>query len=291
MFGGLRHGTAAFAAGLLIVATAGGGACAASPQRIVSLNLCADQILVDLVPLDRIAAVSHLAADPKVSAAAGRARHLPSTRGEAEAVLAFDPDLVLAGTYSTPATVALLRRLGRRVETVPLASDIPAVHALVRQIAAAVGAVARGEALVADMERRIAAATGAVRPGAKRPTALVYQVNGLASGPGSLADAVLAAAGFDNLAARWRLGAGGQVALETLVAGPPDLLVLTGPVDEYRTAVAANLAHPALAAVRRERASLELPWRHWLCGTPHIATAIEALSAARAGLRVSAGAR
>ena len=58
-------------------------------QRIVSLNLCADQILVDLVPRERIAAVSHLAADPWSSAVAEKARGIPWTRGKAEEVLAY----------------------------------------------------------------------------------------------------------------------------------------------------------------------------------------------------------
>ena len=37
---------------------------ATPPRRIVSLNLCTDQILLDLVPRDRIAALSELVADP-----------------------------------------------------------------------------------------------------------------------------------------------------------------------------------------------------------------------------------
>ncbi|MFM9943548.1 MAG: ABC transporter substrate-binding protein [Hyphomicrobiaceae bacterium] len=264
---------------------------AAPPQRIVSLNLCADQILIDLVPRQRIAALSHLADDPKISAISERVSGVPLTRGEAEVVLGFDPDLVIAGTFSTPATIALLERLGRRVEKVPLASDINGVRILVREIAAAVGESPRGETVLADFERRLAVAAAPGVATGRRPTALVYQVNGLASGTSSLANAVLTAAGFDNLAAKTSLGPGGQIALEQLLIDPPDLLVLTGPVDEYRTAVAANLRHPAVAALRQQRASIVLPWRHWLCGTPYIATAIETLSAERARLSQSGASR
>jgi hypothetical protein len=31
-------------------------------------------------------------------------------------------------------------------------------------------------------------------------------------------------------------------------------------------------------------ASIELPWRLWLCGTPHVADAVVRLAQARAGL-------
>lgn len=258
----------------------------APPQRIVSLNLCADQILVDLVARDRIQALSHLAADPKVSPIADRIAGLRLTRGDAETVLGLDPDLVIAGDFSTPATVSLLERTGRRVERVPLASDIDGIRALVRRMAEIVGEPQRGAELIAAFDRRLAAS----RPphGSRRPTALVYQVNGLASGPTSLADAAMRAAGFDNLAARTQLGPGGRMSLETLVAVPPDLIVLTGPVDEYRTAVAANLRHPALARLMAQQRSVILPWRHWLCGTPHLATAVELLAAERMSLEAGA---
>jgi iron complex transport system substrate-binding protein len=117
--------------------------------------------------------------------------------------------------------------------------------------------------------------------GARHVRALAYQVNGLASGNGSLAHAVLEAASLGNHAVNLRLGPGGALPLELLAADPPDLLVLTGPADEYRTVVAENLRHPAFLAVSSGRETLVLPWRYWLCGTPEIATAIDALAAAR----------
>lgn len=249
------------------------------PQRIVSLNLCADQILLDLVPRARIKALSHLAADPSVSAGAEQARGIPAIRGEAEQVLAFDPDLVIVGTYSTPATVSLLERVGRRVVKIPLASDIDGIRTAIRQIAAAVGEADEGAKLISGFDRRLERT--AVQSGSERPSALVYQVNGLASGTGSLADAVLTAAGFRNHARELGLGPGGTLALEALVANPPDLLILTGPVDEYRTAVAENLRHPALAALRQRIGSIVLPWRYWLCGTHHAAEAVERLATQR----------
>ena len=261
----------------------------APPQRIVSLNLCTDQILVDLVPRGRISAVSHLAADPLVSAVAEKARGIPWTRGEAEVVLSYVPDLVIAGEYTTPATVALLERLGLRVLKVPLASDIAGLRTVTYQIADVVGARDEADALLAEFDRRLRAIASPVTSDA--PTAVVYQVNGLSAGPGSLADAVLQAAGFRNLAGELGLGPGGQLALEALVATPPDVIVLSGPVNEYRTAVADNLRHPALAAIMREHASVTLPWRLWLCATPHLADAVERLAAIRDELERSRAVR
>ncbi len=255
---------------------------AAKPQRIVSLDLCTDQILVGLVERRRIAAVTHLAADSAVSATPERAKGLPVTHGVAEDVLRYDPDLVLVGPFGVSATVDLLRRLNKNVVLVPQAPDLDGVRASVRAVAAAVGEKDRGEAVIAAFDRRLAAVPKPTRAGTV--SALIYQVGGTVSGPGSLADATLRAAGFHNMAVDYRLTRGGQAPLESLVARPPDLLVLSSGIGAYRTALADNLRHPALQALRRSRVSLELPWQLWLCGTPEVAGAVEALAAARVAI-------
>ena len=262
------------------------GRAADGPRRVVSLDLCTDQLLIELIPRERIAAVTHLAADASVSAIPERARGLAITHGGAEDVLRLDPDMVLAGPFGVRGTVDLLQRLGRRVVVVPQPQDLAGVRGAVAVVAEAVGETAKGAALIADFDRRLAAL--ALQKRERPPAAVIYQVGGTVSGLGSLADAALAAAGFRNAATGYRLTRGGQVSLEQLLADPPDLLVLSSAPAEYRTALADNLRHPAVAVLRRQHASLELPWRHWLCGTPHIADAIERVAAARADLEARA---
>lgn len=256
------------------------------PHRIVSLDLCADQLLIELVGRERIAAVTHLAADPAVSAIPAKARGIPITHGAAEDVLRYDPDLILAGQFGVSATVDLLRRLKRNVVIVPLASDLDGVRAAVRIVAGAVGEGSKGEAMIDTFDRRLAGLPPPAK--AARPAAIIYQIGGSVSGPGSLAEATLIAAGFRNKAAEYRLTRNGQVPLELLVATPPDLLVLSSPAYEYRTALADNLRHPVLQRLRQHHASVELPWQMWLCGTPNIADAIERLADARRRLEARA---
>jgi iron complex transport system substrate-binding protein len=275
--GVIRRVPAAMAALAAMLGAA--SAVAAKPQRIVSLNLCTDQILVELVPRERIAAVTHLAADPTVSAAPEKAAGLRAVRGEAEQVLRLDPDLVIAGTFTTPATVDLLRRLGREVLVAPLPQDFQGVRDVVRLIGKSVGEEARAEAWLGDFDRRLAAVEA--RTGSEKPAAVLYQVNSFAAGAGSMADAALSVAGFRNQAAGYGTLASGQLPLEALVARPPDLLVLGSNPEDYPTAVADNLRHPALKRLLAERPSLALPWALWLCGTPHIIGAVERLAEAR----------
>jgi iron complex transport system substrate-binding protein len=256
------------------------GQAAPKPQRIVSLDLCADQLLIELAERERIAAVTHLAADPEVSAIWEKAKGLPVTRGAAEDVLRHRADLILAGPFGVAPTVGLLRRLKANVVIVPMASDLDGVRAAVRAVAAAIGEEPRGEAMLGAFDRRLAEVKPS--PPHTAPTAIVYQVGGAVSVAGSLADAALAAAGFRNKAAEYRLTRGSQVPLELLVAAPPDVLILSSTADDHRTVVADNLRHPVLATLRRQRPSVVLPWRLWLCGTPHIADAIARLAEVRA---------
>lgn len=250
-----------------------------APQRIVSVNLCTDQLLVDLVSHERIAGISRLAADPVLSAVADRVQGITLLRGMAEEVLAQKPDVVLTTAYSTPEVVALLRRIGVRVEVIDMANDLDGIRQAIRHVARVVGEVERGETLIGDFDHRIAAA--APRD-THRPTALVYQINSLTAAPGGLLDAAFGAAGFQNAARLRHLGPAGQLPLETLIAHPPDLVVLAHDPQRFRTAMADNLRHRAFRNLLTRRWHVKVPMSLWLCGTPAIASAIEELGRVRA---------
>jgi iron complex transport system substrate-binding protein len=61
-----------------------GAASADTPRRIVSLNLCTDQLLMALVPAQRIASITWLSRSEGDPALLPLARHLPANRGSAE---------------------------------------------------------------------------------------------------------------------------------------------------------------------------------------------------------------
>ena len=259
------------------------GATANQPSRIVSLNLCTDQLLLLLAP-GRIAALSRLAIDPLLSVHADAARGHALVDADAEDVLRFDPDLIVAAPFAARTTVDLLRRLGRRVLVAELAQDIAGLKRTLRQIAGEIGVSARAEEIVVALEARLAAiaATSGQPAGAQtdqRPTAVVINIGGVPSGPGWLADAVLRQAGFRNGVADYPADGRGVIALEALVARPPDLLVLGQDAGDYLTVRADNLRHPALRALLRTVRHVRLAQNLTLCATPDVVLAIEQLAA------------
>lgn len=209
-----------------------------------------------------MAALSTLARDPALSAVADAARHLPQVRPDAEAVLALHPDLVLAGDYGAQAAVAALRARGIPVLRLSLAADFGAIRAQVREAARALGAEARGKVLLADMDRRLAALP---RP-TPAPTAILLGARGWESGPGTLGDAVLRAAGYRNVGA-------GHVGLEQLLAHPPEVLV-TAEAPRLPSLATAMLDHPALHALPRKRFDPAL----LICAGPFTARAAESIA-------------
>jgi iron complex transport system substrate-binding protein len=97
-------------------------------------------------------------------------------------------------------------------------------------------------------------------------------------------DEALNRAGFRNAGGDLAIFASGKTSLENIVTHPPSLLILATNPGDYATAVGDNLRHPAMAKLRARIPSLVLPWPLWLCGTHHIATAVEQLAAARTRL-------
>ena len=231
-------------------------------DRVVSLNLCTDQMLVLLAP-EKIAALSPLARDPSLSYVAERAAHLPIVRASAEAVLRLHPDLVLAGPYGAQTTLALLAQERIPQLRIALPQDFAGIRAMTRLLASTLGVPQRGEALIAAMDARLAALP---RP-ERSVRALVWEPRGFTAGPGTLMDAVPRAAGLDN-------GSDGKrVGVEALLRRPPDLLIV--PTDPAYPSLATELLdHPALAHLRRRT----IPPALTICAGPFNAEAAAMLA-------------
>lgn len=263
-------------AAVLIVA-APSSVAVAKPERIVSLNVCSDQLLMQLVERERIASVTFLAVNPAASALADEAVGLTLNHGLAEEILPLEPDLVLASEFTTRSTVGLLIRLGYPVVQLPVASDIDDVRANIRRVAEAVEEVERGERLLAAFDARLAAA----RPPqlARRPVAALYWGNSYTSGRGALVSSAVEAAGFENLAVKLQLSGTVQLPLEILLIEQPEALVMGRLRDEEPALASEIFRHPALQKAFAELPSIRIPDALVVCGVPAVAEAVERLQA------------
>lgn len=242
-----------------------------APARVVSMNLCTDQLAMLLAAPGQLVSVSKLARDPMSSAMAEEAKGYPVNHGQAEEVWLLRPDLVVVGSYTAQAAAQMLERLGTRVLRVAPAASLADVPARLRTLGEAMGRQKRAEALIAEFETRLAALRAEVD---RRPSAALYYANGYTTGDQTLAGEILLAAGFHNIAGA---RGGGQLPLEALAMAEPEALITARP---YPGASRSEeiLMHPVVRQLRAARAATANTGSDWICGTPHVLGAIEDLS-------------
>lgn len=252
---------------------------AADPARVVSINLCTDQLAMLLAAPGQLVSISWIARDPLSSAMAAEAMDWPVNHGQAEEVFMLHPDLVLAGTYTTRATVEMLERLGIPVIQFAPVNSLAEARQAILDTGAALGRDEAAQAMAAEFDATLARLTALV-PEGDGPTAAFYYANGYTSGAGSLSGELMQLAGFRNitdegpLAGRWRL------ALEELVLAGPEFIV-TGETYPGRSNAEDLLRHPVLVEIMQTRAGIGLSDADWVCGAPHVLRALDRMVAAR----------
>src|SRR5258705_12384696 len=174
-------------------------AAAPGPQHVMSLSMCTDDLLLELLPPERIASVTYYSRDPSNSYQWPQAANVRVNFGTVEEVLAEKPDLVLAGTYTTPAARSLLKRLHWPLLEVPPAADFDEVRTVTRRVAHALQRDEIGEALIAKMDLTLRELASTQPPQNIRVAA--WGEGGSIPGKGTMFDSILRAAGGVNIAA------------------------------------------------------------------------------------------
>lgn len=246
-----------------------------TPARIVSLNMCTDELVLRLADRGRIASVTWLSQDPKGANAAHLAAGVPANHGLAEEIIPLNPDLVVAGTYTARTAVAMLKQTRFEVVEFGVPVNLAGVRTQIRQMAGLVHETARGETIVAEMDRRLESVEAKAL--VRRPTALVFNPNGFTVGAGTLVDDIITRAGLENAGARMNLGNYSQLPLETVVRSQVDVLIVSASRDGPPSLATEILRHPVLAMLEPRTRIVVLPSRLWSCGGPNVVEAIEQL--------------
>lgn len=252
------------------------GAASAAPQRVVSANLCTDQLAMLLAGPEQLISITYLSQDPLSSPMADDALGYGVNHGLAEEVYLLEPDLVLVGEYSTLSLTALLQRLEVPVEVFPVAQDFEGMRDNITRMGEVLGRQGKAKEIIRDFDAALAAISG---PEPVRHSAAIYYADGFTAASDSLASRIIEAAGFENLVDRIGLTDGGILPLEALVLASPDLLVRGRHFGGTSRAEQVT-EHPALRFLPDGDQPV-LVDRDWSCGTPHILQAITRLTAAR----------
>ena len=265
-----------------MLAFAGGADAQAPPRRIVSANLCADQLLIELADASQIVSLSPLARDPSLSWFAERAARFAANRGSGEDIVRLDADLVLTGPWDSRYTRALLAARDMKFLALEPWTTIAAGLTQISEFATMLGHRERGEALVARIETELA---GVDHAAAGNATSLVLHRRGFVYHAGVTAE-LAARAGLRDIAPSMGVSGSGFVTLEALVAARPDYLLVSDADMRAADQGQAFLVHPALRSIWPGERRLALPDAMTICGGPSTPALIaRLLSEIRAKIR------
>lgn len=234
------------------------------PQRIVSLGLSADEVLLDLVQPERIEALTYLVDDKGISPAAEKAAavkgRVPS--GSLEAVLAHNPDLVLVPDWTDLNFVELLRGAKVNVYVFKTPTTIAEIKQTICELANVVDERVEGGKIIDGMEKElvlVSSKVGNLQPDEQQKVMAISYM-GPFGVKGTTFDDICHYAKVRNMLAEYDLPPNTTFSQETLVRLDPDLLIIPSwkydkeqDPNKLREEILQNPAYQGVSAVKNKK--------------------------------------
>mgnify|MGYP000944562024 FL=1 len=202
----------------------------APPERIVTLSMSTDEVMLGLVEPERIAAVNGLLDDPVSSNVTGLVKAIPQRIGNptAEELMALHPDLVVVPDWGDLTIVPSLREVGLKVVVCKGARNLAEIRETITLLAAAAGVPERGEKLLTMMDEKLAGIQekAAQIPQEERKRVVLISLMAGYGGLGSSFDEACRYAGVVNGRAELGIRDFQVMTKEQLVQIDPDILFL-----------------------------------------------------------------
>ena len=254
---------AAFAFALALSLTANGTSVEAAPSRVVSLNLCTDELLLLLASPEQIDSVTHLSQNGEEFPWWRQARGYAANDGSVLSVAGRAPDLILTMGGLARDRERIARRLGARLLVLRYPENLDDIEAAIKDVAEALGRERRGRQLVGYLRQ--------LRGTVPRQRTGIF----LSSGGQSLAT--------DSLGAQWLALAGvdvpedvgATVSAERLLIAPPSLVVRS----DYRADQSSRGNFwPGFRFLRNQAIhTVPTDGRRWTCAGPSLIPEIRRL--------------
>lgn len=246
------------------------GAGASELPRVVSVNVCTDQLVLMLAEPEQIVSLSAIADSARSSSMADEARAFAKNNNRAESIAVQEPDVVVAGQWSDPALVNMLRSIDIEVVQFPLTASLAEIPDQIREMGRVLRQDAKAETLALEVEAELAA-----RPDVHdaAPLAAFFFPNGFALGAGTLSHDILTAGGARNLSVDLGFAGNGRLSLEQVVLEQPDFLVGAPSYSGFSRSEEMT-THPSLEGFPMMHSSPD-----WVCGTPHALRAVADVAA------------
>jgi iron complex transport system substrate-binding protein len=221
----------------------------AVPQRVASMNLSADEVLVEILPPGRLVSVTRWADEEGTSNVVGRVPRGVHrfVKADMEQLVALRPDIVVVSEYTDADFLKLLETSGLRVYRMVGLHTMAGIRGAILDLGRAVGAdeaarrlVAEFDATLGELSRRLA--------GVAKPRVLYWSGN-MTAGKDTPISALIEAAGGRNLGRDMGVVGIAPPGAERAFAADPDIIL----VGTWPGSVESLTAHPLLSKTRAVR--------------------------------------
>ena len=266
----------AFLLAMMALASSASAASAANLPRLVSMNVCTDQLVLTLADPEQILGLSRFSRDGWQSKAGDLSRY-PVLSGGAEDILLIRPDIVVASAFDKRSTRELLKAKGLRLAELAVPRNLDEARQQIREAGDITGHPDRAAAEIARLDAALARARQAVSE--RHFRVLPLSRRGWVAGSDSFVGSLLGETGLRSAAGDLGFAFGGFASLEAIVKLRPDFVVVSQAGDYARDDGQAFLLHPALERFYPPQKRIVIPERMTECGGVLLADALDALAA------------
>ncbi len=225
---------------------------ASKPRRVASINLSADEVLVAILPPERLVSVTRWADTAGTSNVVGR---VPAgvhrfVKADLEQLVALRPDLVVVAEYTDADFLKLVERSGLRFHRMLGLSTLAGVRGAILSLGRVVGEDAAARRVVGEFDWKLAE-LGRRLAGATKPRVLYWSGNMTAGGDTAIG-ALIEAAGAINVGREMGIAGIAPPGAERAFVTHPDL-VLVGTWAGSKEALTSHPLFSQWAAVREGR--------------------------------------
>lgn len=202
----------------------------AKPQRILTMSMSTDEIMLGVVEPERMAAVNAMLDDPASSNVVELGQRVPTKirYPSVEEIAGLQPDLVIIPDWGDLSRVDALRDLGIPVVVCKGPRSLQDVKETITMLSQAAGEPQRGQVLLQKMDDKLAEIAAKVQeiPQEKRRSVVLISLMKGYGGAGCCFDEACQLAGVVNGRAAAGIKNGEEMSKEKLVEINPDILFL-----------------------------------------------------------------
>lgn len=258
------------------------------PQRIITLNVSADEVILDLVDNKRIIALSALADDISICSAYEKAQSIPGRvqGNNIENILLYQPDLVIVPNYDNN-TINALRSTGLKTYVYQTPSNLDEIFKFIEDLSLAVGESENGRKLIKNMQSKLSAVKDKVDahiPDSQKLKVIALSFNGPLGMKGTFSE-VCHYAGVKNSLANIDIPYKSELSEEKMLEINPDLIITPswdyskkGNPEDFRQKILNNPTYQDLNAIKHNRV-IRLHDNYLYSTSQYFVYAVEELSA------------